>query len=111
MKILTYASVCYDFIFRHLHFIWPFLLRMLGYLKRTREIRHYSADSEYLYSTYESKYYLHCNWGLPNQHIGFFLDGYFHSGVNAPINGNGVLTDEPVPYFVSEMKMITNVAP
>jgi hypothetical protein len=29
---MTYASVCYDFIYRHLHFIWSFLLRMLGKL-------------------------------------------------------------------------------
>ena len=35
---MTYASVCYDFIYRHLHFIWSFLLRMLGFGRNRQSV-------------------------------------------------------------------------
>ena len=82
-----------------------------AYLKRTREIKHYSRYSVYLGSSYQTTYYFHCNWGVRSQHIGFFLDGYFAYEQNPAITENGVVWNaNPIQYFVRDMKVLHQVA-
>lgn len=93
---------------------------MDAYLRRRREVKHYSAEGGYLYSTYQTRYFLHCLWGMEEygssfNHDGFFLNNYFNPGDNPAIyansHGSWVLNNNaPTPYYVCDLKMLHHVS-
>lgn len=115
-----------DHILLEIGFGYPIIVRGQGqndnyghtwlidaYLKRTREIKHYSANGEYLGSNYQTKYYLHCNWGIEQSNNyytnGFFLNRYFDSDALPAISPSGVVRYEnPVARF-DNLKMVLDV--
>lgn len=87
-----------------------------AYLKRSREVRHYSASGSLVGTSTQTNYYVFCNWGkklssnIEHNFNGFYLNNYFNPVDMITITGSGVIVNQnPTQYYINDLQMVKSV--